>query len=93
MLPWHEADLEHYNPELSLAIASLMPRNFLNRDCLLAGHPPLPEEQIRGRERIALALKNREPRKSNPIGPMATAIENSDLERVQKLLTLRNLPT
>lgn len=93
MLPWHEADLGHYNPEFSLAIANLMPSNFLNRDCLLAGHSPEPHEQLSGRERIALALKNREPRKSRPVVPMATAIENSNLERVQKLLALRSLPT
>lgn len=91
MLHWHEADLDHY-PELSLAIASLMPRDFLNRDCLLAGHLPLPHEQLSGRERIFLALKNREPRKPKP-GPMATAIENSNQERVQKLLALPNLST
>ncbi|MFN8613437.1 MAG: hypothetical protein U0931_38215 [Vulcanimicrobiota bacterium] len=93
MLPWHEADVAHYNPAFSLAVASLMPRNFLNRDYLLTGHPPMPEEQISDRQKIALALKNKEPRRVRPIGPMATAIENSDLETLQKLLALGNLPT
>jgi len=93
MLPWHEADVAHYNPEFSLAIAALMPRNFLNRDYLLAGHSPLPPEQLSDREKIALALQDREPRPQRPQGPLATAIENSYLERVQRLLSLRNLPT
>ena len=93
MLPWQEGDVAHYNPELSLAIAALMPKNFLNRKCLLAGHPPLPEDQLSNEEKIAQALQNREPRMPRPEGPLARAIENSDLERVKKLLALGNLPT
>jgi hypothetical protein len=93
MLPWQEGDVAHYNPELSLAIAALMPKNFLNRKYLLAGHPPLPEEQLRNHEKFAQALQNREPRIPTPEGPLARAIENTDLERVKKLLALRNRPT
>ena len=92
MLPWDEVDLdrevhiEHYNPELSLAVAALMPDDFLNRNYLLAGYPNSQVASLTDREKIARALQGREGYSRPPQGPLAEAIGNCNVDAVQTLL-------
>ena len=92
MLPWEEVETQsglhvtHYGPDLSLAVATLMPLKFLNRDCLLAGCCVDPLEVLTDREKIARALYQREISPAPPRGPLADVVRRADLEGVRELL-------